>query len=180
MVNHPSVAGAGRGTMKSRAAEFLCYDIVAARGYRAGFMRIFLRATACMMLFAGAPAIAQNCAAILAACAAQCRASNVDPTRVQACINRCSIAPCQQTPLTARLCDATAQSICNNGFTSCNTACVQSTATTQAGIESQATCGTLCCVQLRSCLAARQCDVGAILVINCSENPGAAPTSGAP
>jgi len=64
--------------MKSRAAEFLCYDIVVARGYRAGVMRIFLRATACMMLFAGAPAIAQNCAAIQAACTAQCRASRSD------------------------------------------------------------------------------------------------------
>jgi len=143
-------------------------------------MRIFLLATACMMLFAGAPAIAQNCAAIQAACTAQCRASNVDPARVQACINRCSIAPCQPTPLTARLCDATAQSICNNGFRACNNACVQSTATTQAAIESQATCGTICCTQFKRCLASHQCDIGTVIVINCSENPGAAPASGAP
>ena len=148
--------------MKSRAAEFLCYDIVAARGYRAGVMRIFLRATAWMMLFAGAPAIAQNCAAIQAACTAQCRASNVDPARVQACINRCSIAPCQQVPLSASLCSVTAQGLCNNGFRACTDACVPSTATTAAQIQSQAACNTNCCLVLKQCLRGRLCDITAV------------------
>jgi hypothetical protein len=178
--------------MKSRA-EFLCYDINAARGYRAGVMRIFLRATACILLFAATPSTAQNCAAIRTDCIDQCQGTSgatgqpplvtgtiASPARVRACINRCFITPCQETPLTNRLCDATAQSICNNGFRACNNACVASTATTQAAIESQATCGTFCCTQLKRCLDSRQCDVGAIIVINCSENPGAAPVSGAP
>jgi hypothetical protein len=99
--------------------------------------------------------------------------------RVQACINRCKIAPCQPTPLTARLCDATAQSICNNGFRACNDACVPSTATTTAQIQSQASCATFCCTQFKQCLSQRQCDISTITVINCSENPGAAPVSGA-
>lgn len=154
-------------------------------------MRIFLRATACIVLFAAAPAMAQDCLALARACVAQClggagatgdlaQVTRLLPDRVKACINRCKIAPCQPTPLTARLCDATAQSICNNGFRACNNACVPSTATTQAAIESQATCGTFCCTQLKRCLTARQCDIGTIIVINCSENPGAAPASGAP
>jgi hypothetical protein len=149
-------------------------------------------ATVCMVFLAAAPAMAQDCAAIQAACVDECQniagaTGQLNPVtgnqsaRVQACINRCSIAPCQQTPLTSRLCDATAQSICNNGFRACNDACVPSTATTQAAIESQAACGTFCCTQLKRCLTSRQCDIGTITVINCSENPGGgAPTSGTP
>ena len=105
--------------------------------------------------------------------------TGIQTARVKACINRCQVAPCQPTPLTARLCDATAQSICNNGFRSCNTACVPSTATTTAIIQSQASCATFCCTQFKVCLSLRQCDISTITAINCSENPGAAPVSGA-
>ena len=35
-------------------------------------MRIFLRATACIMLFAATPAMAQDCLALGRACVAQC------------------------------------------------------------------------------------------------------------
>ena len=98
-------------------------------------MRIFLRATACIMLFAATPAMAQtsaaDCLALGRACVAHCLGgqgstatlnpvTRVLPERVKACIDRCQVAPCQPTPLTARLCDATAQSICNNGFRACN------------------------------------------------------------
>jgi len=159
-------------------------------------MRTICLATACILIFATAPAVAQNCAAIQTACINQCLgtsgakspaaaareaiATGAVPGRVKACINRCSIAPCGQPPLTARLCDATAQSICTNSFRACNDACVPSTATTQAGITSQASCGTFCCTQFKRCLTSRQCDISTITVINCSENPGLSPTESTP
>ena len=80
-----------------------------------------------MMLLVATPTMAQDCRAIQRACVASClggsgatgdlsQVMRVVPERVKACITRCSIAPCEQTPLAARLCDATAQRICNNGF----------------------------------------------------------------
>jgi hypothetical protein len=87
----------------------------------------------------------------------------------QACANRCSISSCQQTPLAARLCDATAQGICSNGFRACTDACIASTATTQAIIQSQASCTTSCCTKFKLCLGQRQCELSAITVINCAE-----------
>jgi hypothetical protein len=159
-------------------------------------MRTFVLATACILIFGMAPAIAQDCAAIQTACIDQCfgasgqlSASGVTaqalavgnvPGRVRACINRCRIAPCGQTPLTTQLCDATAQTICNNAFRACNDACVPSTATTAAGIQSQAACGTSCCTQLQQCFRSRLCDLNTIVVINCSENPGLSPTETTP
>src|SRR5215813_7830106 len=139
-------------------------------------MRTFVLAAASIVIFGMAPAVAQDCAAIQTACIDQCfgitgqlapsgvaqqsfAVGNV-PARAKACINRCRVAPCGQTPLTARLCDATAQSICNNSFRACNDACVPSTATTAAAIESQAACGTFCCTQFKRCLTSRQCDIG--------------------
>ena len=153
-------------------------------------MRIFLRAMTCIVLFAATPAMAQDCRAIQAACVNECIGTQgsigqlnpvigIEAARVKACIDRCLITPCVQTPLTSRLCDATAQSICNNGFRACNDACVPSTATTTAQIQSQASCATFCCTQFKQCLSQRQCDISTITVINCSENPGAAPVSGA-
>src|SRR5262249_13940155 len=100
--------------------------------------------------------------------------------RVKACINRCRITPCGQTALTTQLCDPTAQTICNNSFRACNDACVPCTATTAAGIQSQASCGTSCCTQLQQCLRPRLCDLNTIVVINCSENPGVSPTESTP
>src|SRR6516165_8734577 len=113
-------------------------------------MRTFVVATACILIFATAPAVAQNCVAIQTACIDQCfgSAGQLPPTgisaqnfavfnlpaRAKACINRCLIAPCGQTPLTTQLCDATGQTICSNAFRACNDACVPSTATTAAGI----------------------------------------------
>jgi hypothetical protein len=156
-------------------------------------MRTFVLATACILIFATEPAVAQNCAAIQQACLDQCQGAsgqigsiplvlgtgNTSVGRVKACVDRCFITPCGQTPLTTQLCDATAQTICNNSFRACNDACVPSTATTAAAITSQATCGTSCCTQLQHCLRARLCDLSTILVLNCSENPGAAPVAGA-
>ena len=143
-------------------------------------MRVFLLATACIMLLARAPAMAQNCAAIQAACINQCLGTQgsigqlnpvtgIERGRVQACINRCFITPCVQTPLSARLCDATAQSICNKSFQACTNACTPSTATTQAIIESQASCTTFCCTQFKACLTQRFCDISTITAINCGE-----------
>jgi hypothetical protein len=146
-------------------------------------MRIFLLAmTACMMLLAAAmPTMAQDCQAIQRACVAHCLGGagataggdlsevlRVAPARVKACIIRCTIAPCGQTgALAARLCDATAQRICNNGFRACTDACIPSTATTAAEIQSQASCSTFCCSQVKACLAQRKCDISTITAITC-------------
>ena len=135
--------------------------------------RIVLMA-ACQMLLATAPAIAVDCAAIRAACVDRCQTvfGNSQQSRTTAeqknCANRCSIASCQQTPLAARLCDATAQTICNNGFTACTDACISSTATTAAIIQSQASCTTSCCTKFKLCLGERQCDISTITAVNCA------------
>src|SRR5262245_3144977 len=144
-------------------------------------MRIVLMATACMMLLASAPAMAQDCTAIRRACVAHClggQGSTGDlnpvttflPERVKACVGRCSIAPCQQTPLSARLCDASAQALCSRSFRSCTDACTFSTAATQAIIQTQASCATFCCTNFKQCLSNRQCDISTIAVITCEEN----------
>ena len=142
-------------------------------------MRLLLQTTAaCMMLLVATPTMAQECAAIRTACTDQCfnraGAAGQQPlvtgaidARTQACINRCSIASCQQTPLGARLCDATAQRICNNGFQGCTDACIPSTAATAADVQSQNACTTSCCSNLKACLAQRQCDLPTITAINC-------------
>ena len=138
--------------------------------------RIVLMA-ACLMLLATVPAMAVDCAAIQAACVDHCRTIARTPqqniivgtAQQKNCENRCSIASCQQTPLAARLCDATSQSICNNSFTSCTDACITSTATTQADVQSQASCTTACCTQRKVCLAQRQCEIGLITAITCEE-----------
>ena len=142
-------------------------------------MRLLLQTTAaCMMLLVATPTMAQDCRAIQRACVASClggsgatgdlsQVMRVVPERVKACITRCSIAPCEQTPLAARLCDATAQRICNNGFRACTDSCIPSTATTAAEVESQASCSTFCCSQVKACLGQRKCDISTITAINC-------------
>ena len=143
-------------------------------------MRLLLATmAACMMLLVATPTMAQDCRAIQRACVASCLGGSgatgdlsqvlrVVPGRIKACITRCSIAPCGQTgPLAARLCDATAQSICNNGFQACGDACVPSTAASAAEVEGQEACSTFCCSQFKACLAQRQCDLATITVINC-------------
>jgi hypothetical protein len=143
--------------------------------------RIVLVATACMMLLATTPAMAVDCAAIRAACVEHCQtiastaagATRLTSAQEKNCENRCSIASCQQTPLAARLCDATAQSICNSSFKSCSDACITSVATTQAVVQSQASCTTSCCTKFKVCLAQRQCEIATITAITCEEGSSA-------
>ena len=123
---------------------------------------------ACLMLLAAAPAMAVDCAAIRAACVERCQ-TLAGPAQQKACANRCSISSCQQTPLAARLCDATAQSICSNSFRSCSDACTTSFAATQAIISAQASCTTSCCTKFKLCLAQRQCEIGNIIATTCEE-----------
>ena len=141
------------------------------------FTRIVLMATACLMLLAAAPAMAVDCAAIRAACLDRCRTVFGTGTSQQSqtaqqknCASRCSIASCQQTPLAVRLCDATAQTICNTSFTSCTDACITSTA---AILQAQASCTTSCCTKLKLCLGQRQCEIGSITRITCEEGTSA-------
>lgn len=146
---------------------------------REGPMRLLVLTTAYTMLLIATPAAAQDCAAIQAACVAQCRGgagatahsnavTGFEPARLQACINRCAITPCQQTPLTDRLCDANAQNICNRTFQACTDACTPSTAT-QALVETQASCSTFCCTQFKQCLTQRFCDITTTIAITCEE-----------
>jgi len=123
---------------------------------------------ACLMLLAMAPAMAVDCAAIRAACVERCQ-TIAGTAQQKACANRCSISSCQQTPLAARLCDATAQSICSNSFRSCSDACTTSFAATQAIISAQASCTTSCCTKFKLCLAQRQCDLRGIIATTCEE-----------
>ena len=88
-------------------------------------MRILLIAAACFTLFATTfgwePASAQsNCAAQRSACVAACNDRETSQPRFQACANRCSIQFCQDIPIACRPGD---QSVCNNGFNSCNNGC---------------------------------------------------------
>ena len=149
-------------------------------------MRLFVLVAACTVLLVQAPAVAQDCAAIQAACVDQCQntagsiggSTGFQSARLRACINRCSISSCQQTPLTGRLCDPTAQSLCNRNFQACSDACTPSTAT-QALIETQASCTTFCCTQFKACLTQRFCDISTTIAITCEEQGtvGAIPTT---
>ena len=150
-----------------------------AQRVKRGFhLPLFLAATTLLMLVVTSPTMAQDCRAIQAACVASClggsgatgdlsQVMRVVPERVKACITRCAIAPCEQTPLTSRVCDETSQSICNNGFQACGDACLPSTAANAAEVQSQAACSSFCCSQLKACLAQRQCALPTIVAINC-------------
>ena len=149
-----------------------------AQRVKRGFhLPLFLAATTLLMLVVTSPTMAQDCRAIQAACVASClggsgatgdlsQVMRVVPERVKACITRCAIAPCEQTPLTSRVCDETSQSICNNGFQACGDACLPSTAANAAEVQSQAACSSFCCSQLKACLAQRQCALPSIVAIN--------------
>jgi hypothetical protein len=137
-------------------------------------LALFLPIPLLMLLFAS-PTMAQDCRAIQSACVASClggsgatgdlsQVMRVVPERVKACITRCAIAPCEQTPLTSRVCDETSQSICNKR--ACGDACLPSTAANAAEVQSQAACSS-CCSQLKACLAQRQCALPSIVAINC-------------
>ena len=123
---------------------------------------------AAWLVLATAPAMAVDCAAIRAACVDRCQ-TITGTAQQKNCANRCSISSCQQTPLAARLCDATAQSICNNSFRSCTDACTTSFAATQAIISAQASCTTSCCTKFKLCLGQRQCEIGNIIATTCEE-----------
>ena len=154
--------------------NLLCYEV----GPRPDLTGAGMKATtyivlmaACLMLLATAPAMAVDCAAVRAACVKRCQ-TIAGPAQQQACANRCSISSCQQTPLAARLCDATAQSICSNSFRSCSDSCITSSAATAAVIQTQASCTTSCCTKFKVCLAQRQCEIGSITAITCQDISG--------
>ena len=128
-------------------------------------MRILLIAAACFTLFAttfgSEPASAQsNCAAQRSACVAACNDRETSQPRFQACANRCSIQFCQDIPIACRPGD---QSVCNNGFNSCNNGCDALAAIPSgAAIQNQTACSNRCCNQLKVCLSQRSCEVSNI------------------
>ncbi len=131
-------------------------------------MRLFLLAAACIILFVtaivGGPddGLALDCAAVRSACVAACNERESTQAEFRACSNRCSIQTCRDTVIQCRPGD---QTLCNNGFKSCNNGCdALATIATAAAIQNQAACSSRCCRQFKVCLTQRACDVR---TINC-------------
>jgi hypothetical protein len=129
-------------------------------------MRTLLLAAACVVLFATAivwrpdDGLAINCAAVRSACVAACNNRETSQAGFQACSNRCSIQSCRDTVIECRAGD---QTVCNNGFRSCNNGCdALASIPTAAAIQNQTACQSRCCTQFKVCLVQRGCDVGTI------------------
>jgi hypothetical protein len=128
-------------------------------------MRTLHLAAACFILFAGGlasgPASAQsNCATQRSSCVAACNDRETSQARFQACANRCSIQFCRDIPIACRPGD---ESVCSNGFNSCNNGCDALAAIpTAAAIQNQTACASRCCSQFKVCLSQRSCDVSRI------------------
>jgi hypothetical protein len=131
-----------------------------------GTMRTLLLAAACVVLFATAmvsrpdDGLAINCAAVRSACVSTCNNRETSQAGFQACSNRCSIQSCRDTVIECRAGD---QTVCNNGFRSCNNGCdALASIPTAAAIQNQTACQSRCCTQFKVCLVQRGCDVGTI------------------
>jgi hypothetical protein len=135
--------------------NLLCLRGLTSRGAGMKAITRIILLAACLILLATAPAKAVDCAAIRAACVERCQ-TITSTAQQKNCANRCSISSCQETPLAARLCDATAQTICSTSFRSCSDACTVSFAATAATIQSQASCTTSCCTKFKLCKAWRR------------------------
>jgi hypothetical protein len=128
-------------------------------------MRTLILAAACLILSAvcvvwSPPDGLADCAAVRSSCVAACRDRETDQARFQACSDRCSIQFCQDVPISCRAGD---QTVCNNGFQSCNNGCDALAAIpTAAAIQNQTACATRCCNQFKVCLSQRNCDVARI------------------
>ena len=128
-------------------------------------MRFSLIAAVCFTFFAmtlaiGPTSAQSNCAAQRSACLAACNDRETSQARFQACANRCAIQFCQDIPIACRPGD---QSVCTNGFNSCNNGCDALAAIpSAAAIQNQTACSSRCCSQLKVCLGQRSCDVSGI------------------
>jgi hypothetical protein len=129
-------------------------------------MRRLLLAAACLIVFASALAshpeegVALNCTAVRVACIEACNNRETTQAGFQACSNRCSIQTCRDTVIQCRPGD---QTICNNGFQSCNNGCDALAAIpTAAALQNQTACQSRCCTQFKNCLNQRACDVSTI------------------
>ena len=131
-----------------------------------GIMRSLLLAAACLIAFAIALAwnpgegLAVNCSAVRSACLAACNNRETTRAEFQACSNRCSLQFCRDTVIECRPGD---QTVCDNGFRSCNNGCDALAAIpTAAAIQNQTACQSRCCTQFKNCLNQRGCDVRTI------------------
>jgi hypothetical protein len=110
-------------------------------------------------LFATPPAGAVDCGQLRSSCAANC-ANVANIARRQACATRCSLTVCPTIP---SLCRPGDQTVCRNGFSSCNGACDALAAIPSAAATANATaCVRKCCSNFRQCLSLRSCDVSGI------------------
>jgi hypothetical protein len=129
-------------------------------------MRILLFPVFLLTLLAASfvsPPAAQavDCGAIRSACIADCSSIVGNPARLRACTTRCSLAVC---PTASPLCRPGDQTICRNGFSSCNGACNALAAIPSAAATANASaCALRCCSDFRACLSARSCDVSGIV-----------------
>jgi hypothetical protein len=94
---------------------------------------------------------AVDCGELRSACVANCANIVDNPARLQACANRCSIGVCPTIPSTCRAGD---QTVCRNGFSSCNGACDALAAIpTAAAIVNASACSAKCCTNFKACLS---------------------------
>jgi hypothetical protein len=128
-------------------------------------MRIPAIAAALLALFGTAllpaPAAAVDCGSLRSSCTAECGRIIDNPARLQACVNRCSLMVC---PGRLQVCRPGDQTVCRNGFSSCNGACDALAAIpTAAALTNAAACASRCCTNFKACLSARSCDVSSIV-----------------
>jgi hypothetical protein len=115
----------------------------------------------CLALLRVPPALAVDCGELRSSCTAQCARIIDNNARLQACTNRCSLMVC---PDIVQTCRAGDQTVCNNGFSSCNGACDALAAIpTAAALTNADACRSRCCTNFRACLSQRSCDVSGIV-----------------
>jgi hypothetical protein len=124
---------------------------------RALYLTFVLVAFAALFSF-DTPAPAADCSEIRGACRANCGRGVTSASRIQACLNRCSVIVCRDTP---SVCTPTDQNVCQDDFRSCNGACAAlASLPSAAATVTVEVCARRCCNNLRICLGQRQCDVG--------------------
>lgn len=126
-------------------------------------MRIVLLAASLILflvaLVPAPPAGAVDCGQLRSSCAANC-ANIANIARRQACATRCSLTVC---PTTQSLCRPGDQTVCRNGFSSCNGPCDALAAIPSAAATVNASaCARKCCTNFRQCLSLRSCDVSGL------------------
>jgi hypothetical protein len=122
---------------------------------RALLLTFLLAAVSLPVLF-NAPSRAVDCATVRSSCVEQCARGVTSASRLQACVNRCSVASCTDVPSVCRPGD---QNVCQDDFRSCTGSCEALAALpSAAATQTIELCARRCCNNLRLCLNQRQCN----------------------